>query len=211
LEPCFRADGTEVPLPLLTADQRDGVHYRVRALIALSGRLAENAVVDRLATGADVELRPPGPGDLGWVIERHGALYTAEQGWDATFEALVARIVADFAQTSDPAMERCWIAHVGGVRAGCIFCVRRADGVAQLRCLLVEPWARGFGVGRALVDACVGFARERGYAEIVLWTNDALDDARRQYERAGFVLVEDAPTDGFGKRAREQTWKKALR
>src|SRR4051812_14961016 len=133
------------------------------------------------ATARDVELRAPGPGDLGWVVERHGALYAAEYDWGVGFEALVADIVAAYAHGHDPRRERCWIATVSGRRAGCIFCVRRdGDGdVAQLRLLLVEPWARGLGLGGRLIDACIAFARDAGYRELVLWTNHPLTDARR--------------------------------
>jgi len=157
-----------------------------------------------------LELRPPGPGELGWVIARHGALYAAEYGWDVRFEALVAKVVADFATEHDPARERCWIATLDDRPAGCIFCVRRDDRTAQLRLLLVEPEARGHGVGSALVDACIAFATEAGYRDLVLWTNDILHEARRLYERRGFLLVESEPHDKFGKGLVGQLWAKAL-
>ena len=144
-------------------------------------------------------LRAPQPGDYGWVVQRHGALYAQEHGFDATFEALVARIVADYANHRDPESENAWIAEASGRPVGCVFCMRRDERTAQLRCLLVEPSARGMGVGRALVEACVAFARRAGYAEIVLWTNDVLDGARRLYERAGFALTAAKPHRSFGR------------
>jgi len=148
---------------------------------------------------AGFALRDPQAGDFGWVVQRHGALYAAEYGFDATFEALVAKVVADYANGHDPARERAWIAEASGRPVGCVFCMRRDERTAQLRCLLVEPSARGLGVGQALVDACVAFARQAGYAQIVLWTNDVLVGARRLYERAGFALAESAPHRSFGR------------
>jgi DNA-binding MarR family transcriptional regulator/GNAT superfamily N-acetyltransferase len=144
-------------------------------------------------------LREPQPGDYGWVVQRHGALYAQEYGWDQSFEALVAKVVADYAGDHDPERERAWIAEASGRPVGCVFCMRRDGRTAQLRCLLVEPSARGMGVGGALVDACVAFARDAGYEQIVLWTNDVLAGARRLYERAGFVLAGSAPHASFGR------------
>jgi DNA-binding MarR family transcriptional regulator/GNAT superfamily N-acetyltransferase len=157
-----------------------------------------------------VELRVPQPGDLGWIVERHGALYASTYGWDRSFEALVARIVADFANGHDAARERAWIATVDGRRAGCIFCVTNAPDVAQLRLLLVEPWARGRGVGSRLVSACLEFARAAGYGSIRLWTNDVLVEARRIYERAGFELESEEPHHSFGHDLVGQIWRRTL-
>src|SRR5262245_3604932 len=155
---------------------------------------------------ANIVLRPPGPGEFGWVIARHGALYATEYGWDVRFEALVAKVVADFATAHDPDCERAWIATLDATPVGCIFCVRRDTHTAQLRLLLVEPEARGAGVGSRLVDACIAFARGAGYRDLVLWTNDILHEARRIYERRGFVLVESEPHHKFGKGLVGQLW-----
>jgi DNA-binding MarR family transcriptional regulator/GNAT superfamily N-acetyltransferase len=151
-------------------------------------------------------LRTLVPGDFGWVIYRHGVLYAEEYGWDETFEALVARIVADYVANRDPRRENAWIAEVDGERAGCVFCVKREQTVAQLRLLLVEPQARGMGVGTRLVEECLRFARRAGYERIMLWTNDVLLDARRIYERAGFRLAEEGKHHSFGHDLVEQTW-----
>ena len=157
-----------------------------------------------------VELRPPLPGDLGWIVERHGALYAEEYDWDESFEALVAEIVGDYARDRDPEREALWIAAAGEARLGCVMCVHRDARTAQLRLLLVEPHARGLGIGAQLVRACVDFAREVGYRRLVLWTNDPLADARRLYERAGFELVSEAPHHSFGHDMHEQTWQLEL-
>jgi DNA-binding MarR family transcriptional regulator/GNAT superfamily N-acetyltransferase len=152
-------------------------------------------------------LRQPLPGDLGWVIQRHAALYAREYAFDATFEALVARIVADFAQHNDPARERAWIATLDGEAVGSVFCVDAGDGVAKLRLLIVDPAARGRHVGRHLVDECIRFARAVGYRELTLWTQSQLEAARRIYARAGFELVEtERPTRQFGTKSVSETW-----
>ena len=155
-------------------------------------------------------LRPPDPGDLGWIVQRHGALYAAEQGWDARFEGLVAGVVADFVKTFDPAREACWIAEHEGARVGSIMLVSENAATARLRLLLVEPTARGLGVGEALVAACVTFARAAGYAEIVLWTQSNLLGARRLYERAGFMLERSWPYDGIGLSLISEDWRLKL-
>lgn len=159
----------------------------------------------------DFVLRPLRPGDLGWVVERNGALYDEECGWDRTYEALVAKVVADYVQHHDPKRENAWIADCDGVRVGGVFCVRRTDDVAQLRLLHVEPDTRGMGVGAALVGECVRFAAAAGYTEIMLWTTALQRPAHRVYERAGFVLEEEeAPAERFGDVVHGQVWRKKL-
>ncbi|WP_413757342.1 GNAT family N-acetyltransferase [Streptomyces sp. MMBL 11-3] len=156
----------------------------------------------------DVVLRGPGPGDLGWIVQRNASLYTAEYGWNSDYEGLVARIVADFAEDHDPHLERVWIAELDGRPVGSVMCVRdKAPGTARLRLLLVEPDARGLGVGDRLVGACVAFAREAGYRELVLWTNDVLSAARRLYLRHGFSLVSEEPHRSFGADLVGQDWR----
>ncbi|WP_217208284.1 bifunctional helix-turn-helix transcriptional regulator/GNAT family N-acetyltransferase [Streptomyces sp. AC550_RSS872] len=156
----------------------------------------------------DVLLREPGPGDLGWIVQRNAALYAAEYGWNADYEGLVARIVADFAQDHDPHLERVWIAELDGRPVGCVMCVRdEAPGTARLRVLLVEPDARGLGIGDRLVGAVVDFARGVGYRELVLWTNDVLAAARRIYQRHGFVLAAEKPHRSFGRDLNGQDWR----
>jgi DNA-binding MarR family transcriptional regulator/GNAT superfamily N-acetyltransferase len=154
-------------------------------------------------------LRSPRAGDLGWVVQRNGALYTQEYGWDASYEALVARIVADYAGRADP-REAAWIAELDGAPAGCVFCMRKDDRTAQLRLLLVDPAARGLGLGERLVAECLAFARRAGYREIVLWTNDILAAARRVYQRAGFELVDSEPHRSFGHDLVGQNWRLSL-
>jgi DNA-binding MarR family transcriptional regulator/GNAT superfamily N-acetyltransferase len=155
-------------------------------------------------------LRPPRAGDFGWVIHRHGALYAEEYGWDESFEALVARIIAEYVENRDPGCENAWIAELDGGPVGSVYCVKKDERIAQLRLLLVEPHARGMGIGTQLVEQCVDFARQAGYERIMLWTNDVLDDARRIYERTGFRLEEEEPHHSFGQDLVGQNWGRGL-
>ena len=155
-------------------------------------------------------LRPPQPGDMGWVVQRHGALYAQEYGWNEQFEALVAEIVARFVKDYDPRWERCWIAEVDGENAGSIFLVKQAEGVAKLRLLLVEPEARGLGIGNRLVSECIRQAHQMGYQKMTLWTNDVLVAARHIYQKAGFQCIEREPYQGFGHDLVSETWEMML-
>ncbi len=153
-----------------------------------------------------VRLRKHRPGDLGWVVQRHGELYWEEYGYDGRFEALVAGIVARFAEKLDTRRERCWIAERGGERLGAVLLVKQSERVAKLRLLIVEPTARGLGIGRRLVGACVNFARAAGYGKVVLWTQSELEAARAIYVKAGFRLVRREPHRSFGKRLVGEYW-----
>jgi DNA-binding MarR family transcriptional regulator/GNAT superfamily N-acetyltransferase len=182
---------------------------------AEQGRLcAALGTAERLLGGpapaAPVVLRPPQPGDIGWVVHRHGALYAAEYGWDETFEALVAEIAAGFLRTADPKRERCWVAEREGAILGSVFLVRLSDEVAKLRLLYVEPAARGVGLGRLLVRECLRFAASVGYRRIALWTNDVLVAARAIYRSEGFRLVASEPHHSFGKDLVSETWERDL-
>jgi GNAT superfamily N-acetyltransferase len=148
---------------------------------------------------AEMTIRRLGkPGDLGWVVLAHGEFYAREFGWDTSFEALVAKIVADYAASHDGAREAAWIAERDGQRAGCVFCVAADERTAQLRILLVDPSARGHGLGARLVDECLSFAREAGYKRMKLWTNHPLAAARQIYVSRGFTLTEEEPHHSFG-------------
>ena len=159
-----------------------------------------------------VAIREPRPGDIGWAIAAHGELYAKQFGWNAEFEALVAKLFADFANGHDRALEHMWVAELNGERVGCVFVVKNADDptVAQLRCLLVDPKGRGLGIGTRLVDECVSFARSAGYSAIMLWTNDVLISARRIYEGAGFKLDHEYPHHSFGNDLVAQVWRRDL-
>jgi DNA-binding MarR family transcriptional regulator/GNAT superfamily N-acetyltransferase len=188
---------------ILAALPEDDQRRLVGAMDAIKGILGDQG------RPPSYVLRPLAPGDFGWVIHRHGALYAAEYGWDATFEALVARVVADYVEREDTRSDA-WIAEVDGEPAGCVFCVEKSERVAQLRLLLVEPSARGMGIGARLVEECVRFARRTGYDEMVLWTNDVLSAARRIYQRAGFELTDEGSHHAFGHDLVEQNWRLKL-
>jgi DNA-binding MarR family transcriptional regulator/GNAT superfamily N-acetyltransferase len=190
---------------------------------ALLGRLGEDAQqrlvasmreITQVLTGAPPPraylLRAPRPGDLGWVIQRQAAGYAAEYGWDETYEALVARIIADYVDSHDPAREAAWIAEADGQRVGSILCVRKSDTVAQLRLLYVDPAARGLGIGSKLVEECLRFARAAGYTEMMLWTNSVLAEARRIYQRTGFTLIGEEAHHSFGADLVGQNWSRKL-
>jgi DNA-binding MarR family transcriptional regulator/GNAT superfamily N-acetyltransferase len=177
---------------------------RARLLEAM--RDIESLIAGTQAAAAPYVLRTHQPGDIGWVISRHGALYAQEYGWDETFEAFVAEIAAKFIRDFDPNWERCWIAEKDGASAGSVFLVRQSKHVAKLRLLLVDPAARGLGLGQRLVDECIGYSRQKGYRKLTLWTNDCLHAARRIYEHAGFVLVKQEKHHSFGVDLVGQNW-----
>jgi len=170
---------------------------RQRLLSAM--RVIEEVLTPRPESIASFLLRDPHPGDLGWVVYRHGVLYAHEYRYDERFEALVARIVGEFVERLDAQRERCWIAEKDGEVAGSVFLVRYNDAVAKLRLLYVEPRARGLGIGERLINECVRFARQAGYQKIALWTQSELRTARHLYEKAGFVLVKEEPHNSFGR------------
>ena len=152
------------------------------------------------------DLRPHRPDDIDWVVRRHREIYTQEYEWDSRFGDLVADIADKFVREFDPSRERCWIAERNGERIGCVFLVRNTDEIAQLRLLLVDPAARGLGVGRTLVQECIDFAVACGYSTMRLWTNDVLHSARRIYEAAGFKLIEEEEHSSWGTPLMSQTW-----
>ena len=155
-------------------------------------------------------LRQHEPGDMGWVVHKHGVLYAKEYGWDERFEALVSKIVSDFINNYNPKRERCWIAEVNGEVVGSVFVVEESEDVARLRLLLVDPKVRGMGLGSQLVQECMNFARRAGYKKLVLWTNSVLKEARHIYQKKGFVLVAEEKHHSFGQDLVGETWELVL-
>src|SRR5579871_260364 len=199
----------------LDRSSRDDVARRLRPMSDAEQRrlTAAMATIEHLLDGADAPapmLREPRPGDMGWVVQSHGARYASEYGFDASFEALVAEIAAKFLGSFDASRERCWIAELDGAPVGSVFLVRHDDEVAKLRLLLVEPAGRGHGLGRRLVGECIAFARACGYRKITLWTQSIMTAARKIYQAAGFVLVAGEPHRSFGQNLVGETWEMTL-
>ena len=202
LDKAARDEIVEMLRPLGAAEQR--------RLLAAMRTIQQALDPDAAQSEPPYTLRNHRPGDMGWVVERHGILYSQEYGWDERFEALVAGVVSEFIKHFDPERERCWIAERGGENVGSIFVVSKSKTVAKLRLLLVEPSARGLGIGRRLVDEVIGFAREVGYRKIQLWTHPELTSARRIYKTVGFELVAEEQHALFGKPMRAETWEMVL-
>lgn len=173
-------------------------------------RTIERLIGSETRPKAPYLLRPHQPGDMGWVVHRHGVLYAKEYGWDSHFEALVADVVAKFIRHYDSRWECCWIAEREGENVGSVFLVKKSKRVAKLRLLLVDPKARGMGIGTRLVNECLRFARQAGYTKITLWTNSVLVAARKIYGQAGFELIEKQPHHSFGHDLISETWERAL-
>jgi len=178
----------------------------VQAMETVQALLAPPSPAAAATPTRTVLLRDPAPGDIGWVVQAHGALYAREYGWNMEFEALVADIAAQFVRKFQPQWEKCWIAELDGERVGSVFVVRKSAGTAQLRMLLLEPKARGLGLGGRLADECIAFARAKGYKKMVLWTNSVLGAARRIYAARGFQLDKSEPYEGFGQQLVGETW-----
>ena len=181
-----------------------------RQNLIASMRAIQSVLIGKDAGKAKVSLRTHKPGDMGWVMFRHGVLYSQEYGWDERFEALVGEIVVNFIGNFDAKRDRCWIAEIDGERVGSVFLVKDTATTAKLRLLLVEPDARGHGVGKLLVNKCIDFARKAGYRKLTLWTNTVLDTARHIYEAAEFKLVKEEKHDRFGDDLTGQYWELLL-
>ncbi|HEY4038974.1 MAG TPA: bifunctional helix-turn-helix transcriptional regulator/GNAT family N-acetyltransferase, partial [Burkholderiaceae bacterium] len=184
----------------LTAEQRHELLSAMQSLIGIFNPQAPAVASEPYC------IRPVRIGDIGWITHRQGVLYAQEYGWDGTYEALVAEILANFVKTYDPETENGWIAERGNAIVGSVFLVRGSPSLAKLRLLYVEPAARGLGIGARLVQECVAFAGAKGYRKLTLWTNDILVSARRIYEAAGFRLTKEEPHHSFGKDLMGQTW-----
>jgi DNA-binding MarR family transcriptional regulator/GNAT superfamily N-acetyltransferase len=169
-------------------------------------RTVERMIAAEPAAKPEIVLRQPRPGDLGWVVARHATLYAEEYGWGGNLEGLCAQIVADFVAKRDPARERCWIAEMDGENVGSVFLVKDTDEIARIRLLLVDPAARGRGLGTRLTDECVRFAKAAGYRGITLWTHSVLAAARHVYGKAGFTLTSSEKRKSFGKSVVSEIW-----
>jgi len=203
-------DAIEARQHIAVADMLQELPKEDQRHVVESMRQIETLLDRSRTTESSYLLREPRPGDIGWIVHRHGALYHQEYGWDEQFEMLVAEIAADFGKHHDPQCERCWIAEHDGEVVGSIFCVKKSKRVAKLRLLYVEPSARHMGIGTRLVDECIRFARQAGYRRMTLWTQSLLTAARRVYERAGFRLVHEEPHRSFGADLVAQTWEMEL-
>ncbi len=216
-------DGRQNDLRLTEAGQEAFDTINARSQREIEGMLNElppqgqNRLITSMRAIEELLGAPPGqkapyllrshqPGDMGWVVYRHGVLYAEEYGWDEHFEALVAEIAARFIQNYNPQQERCWIAEKDGEIVGSVFLVKESDALAKLRLLLVEPKARRLGLGTRLVAECIRFARQAGYRKITLWTNSVLHAARHIYQKAGFQLLKAEPFHGFGHDLVSETW-----
>jgi DNA-binding MarR family transcriptional regulator/N-acetylglutamate synthase-like GNAT family acetyltransferase len=186
--------------PLRASDRK-----ALRAALTMAERLLSSEARQAACIFRDLQ-----PGDMGWIVHRHGVLYAEEYGWDNTFEALVAKIVGEFIEQFDPKWDRAWIAQIDGRIVGSVLLVKKTKTVAKLRLLYVEPDARGQGIGRRLVDACIAHAQQLGYKRMTLWTNDVLTGARAIYSAVGFELVHSEPHHSFGKNLVGETWERNL-
>jgi DNA-binding MarR family transcriptional regulator/GNAT superfamily N-acetyltransferase len=187
-----------------------GLDDRERSAVVNAMAVIEQVMEPSAQKPAGFMLRNHRPGDIGWIVSRHGAIYAQEYGWDISFEALAAEITAQFLKSYDPAREQCWIAEVGGEPVGSIFLVKASGDVAKIRLLLVEKKARGLGVGRALVEQCLRFAGDAGYSSVTLWTQSILVAARGIYQRAGFQCVKEEKHHSFGVDLTGETWELKL-
>jgi DNA-binding MarR family transcriptional regulator/GNAT superfamily N-acetyltransferase len=202
LEQRSQGDTAAMLEKLVPADQA----RLIAAMNTIETLLDGNTAATPPAANRAYQLREPRPGDFGWIVRRHAELYAQEYGWTEPFEGVCAQIVADFANKNDPARERCWIAESAGENVGCVFLVADSDIVARVRLLLVDPKARGLGLGARLVDECITFARRAGYKQITLWTHSVLKAARHIYQKAGFKITSSEEKVSFGKPVVSEYW-----